>query len=346
MFFFCLLLALFFSSFVPAVGFTLSILFIISLLLDDERCSASKRFVAFNCPTFLFLGLRLSSALVACCHAAALLCVLLCLHLWRSFAPLPGVSSQRVCSAFVSFSFEFRPLSTIVSSTLSSPSPSCCVRQFGVAALFFWEGSPLALLASVLDLFSYCCLQQRAFWKEERQESTGMWRVGVSPPLGSTPGAAFGDTIKPPSLRYCLFGRSVIELTCQMRRLGLGLLVQLGRALPSWSTAGAMPDVSVSIQQSCVAPPSDRSCTPTCACFWASSHPLRLTQMMASQGFEAVDCPMRLRVREVFSLRREDDSNLFDAWRVQKSSPASRETTLIFPGREPKPDHSPLEPRH
>ena len=26
-----------------------------------------------------------------------------------------------------------------------------------------------------------------------------MWRVGVSPPLGSTPGAAFGDTKKPPS---------------------------------------------------------------------------------------------------------------------------------------------------
>ena len=86
-----------------------------------------------------------------------------------------------------------------------------------------------------------------------------------------------------------------------------------------------------------------------CACIWASSHLLRLTQTMASQGFAAVECSMRLRVHEVFSLYREDDSNLFDAWRVQKSSPASRETTLkahTCPGREPKPDHALPAPRH
>ena len=81
-----------------------------------------------------------------------------------------------------------------------------------------------------------------------------------------------------------------------------------------------------------------------CAYRLASSHLLRLTQTMTSQGFEAVDCPTRLQVHEVFfSLYREDDSDLLDAWRVQKSSPASREATLkahIFPGRERKPDHA------
>ena len=36
----------------------------------------------------------------------------------------------------------------------------------------------------------------QAFWKEERQGSTGAWRAGVSPPLGCVPDCASGE-VKP-----------------------------------------------------------------------------------------------------------------------------------------------------
>ena len=48
----------------------------------------------------------------------------------------------------------------------------------------------------------------------------------------------------------------------------------------------------------------------------------------SSAGFRAVDCPMRLRVEDALSCRREDDSDWFDAWRVQLCCQASRRDAL------------------
>ena len=47
-------------------------------------------------------------------------------------------------------------------------------------------------------------------------------------------------------------------------------------------------------------------------------------------GYRAVDCPMRLRVEDAFSCYREDDSDRFDAGRVQLYCPRTG-TTLSFP---------------
>ena len=93
-------------------------------------------------------------------------------------------------------------------------------------------------------------------------------------------------------------------------------------------------------------PPPDRSSTPT-------TPPVRLPPGIQSPlasdaddslaGVGAVDCPMRLRIDDVFSCYREDDSDWFDAWRRQQCSPAIRELTLkahLYPGHEPKPNHS------
>ena len=45
-------------------------------------------------------------------------------------------------------------------------------------------------------------------------------------------------------------------------------------------------------------------------------------------GIRAVDCPIRLHIEDVFTSYREDDSDWFDAWRGQQSSPAIRGATL------------------
>ena len=100
---------------------------------------------------------------------------------------------------------------------------------------------------------------------------------------------------------------------------------------------------------SSLAPPPqpDRSSTPT-------TPPVRLPPGIQSPPasdaddslaeVRAVDCPMGLRIDDVFSCYREDDSNWFDSWRRQQSSPAIREVTLkahVSLGHESKPDHSP-----
>ena len=93
-------------------------------------------------------------------------------------------------------------------------------------------------------------------------------------------------------------------------------------------------------------PPPDRSSTPM-------TPPVRLPPGIQSPlasdaddslaGVRAVDCPMRLRIDDVFSCYREDDSDWFDAWRHHQSSPAIRELTLkahLYPRHELKPNHS------
>ena len=45
-------------------------------------------------------------------------------------------------------------------------------------------------------------------------------------------------------------------------------------------------------------------------------------------NIRAVDCPIRLHIEDVFTSYREDDSDWFDAWRGQQSSPAIRGATL------------------
>ena len=58
-------------------------------------------------------------------------------------------------------------------------------------------------------------------------------------------------------------------------------------------------------------------------------------------GFRAVDCPLRLRVDDVFVCYCEDDRDWMDAWRTQQSFSASRHATLfsdLYADREPAPD--------
>ena len=187
---------------------------------------------------------------------------------------------------------------TVVLFKLSSPIPPSV--SLTMADAYLWDSAdlPHPFLPNEVT---------QAFWKEERQGRAGAWGAGVSLPPGSTPCTASGETKQDATASSAEALSSAAEpsrstATC----IGLDRDPSSGDdgtyqvskpngqcRSTSWVPSRPEPP-----------PPSDRSCMPPTppVCPPPGIQPPPAPDADDSlAGFRAVDCPMRLRIDEVFS---------------------------------------------